>query len=96
MSLAFGAVFELPIVILALTSLGIVTPRMLRKFRRYAVILSMVAGALITPGGDILSLALLTGPIYLLYEASILVAHLVHRRRENRIARDAAEREATA
>lgn len=95
MSLAFGAVFELPIVILALTALGIVTPRMLRKFRRYAVILSMVTGALITPGGDILSLALLTGPIYLLYEASILVAHVVHRRRENRIAAEASEREAS-
>ena len=93
MSLAFGAVFELPIVILGLTALGIVTPRMLRRFRRYAVILSMVAGALITPGGDLLSLALLTGPIYLLYEASILVAHVVYRRRENRIA---ADREATA
>ena len=96
MSLAFGAVFELPIVILALTALGLVTPRMLRKFRRYAFILSMVAGALITPGGDLLSLALLTGPIYLLYEASILLAYVVHRRRENRIAADAAEREATA
>ena len=93
MSLAFGAVFELPIVILGLTALGIVTPRMLRRFRRYAVILSMVAGALITPGGDLLSLALLTGPIYLLYEASILGAHIVYRRRENRIA---ADREATA
>ena len=96
MSLAFGAVFELPILIVALTSLGIVTPRMLRKFRRYAVILSMVAGALITPGGDILSLAVLTGPIYLLYEGSILLSYLVHRRRENRIAAEASEREATA
>src|SRR5918999_6083107 len=93
MSLAFGAVFELPILILGLTALGLVTPRMLRKFRRYAVILSMVAGALITPGGDLMSLALLTGPIYLLYEASILLSHIVHRRRENRIA---AEHEATA
>jgi sec-independent protein translocase protein TatC len=93
MSLAFGAVFELPIVILALTALGIVTPRMLRRFRRYAFILSMVAGALITPGGDLLSLSLLTGPIYLLYEASILLSYVVHRRREHRIA---AEREAPA
>lgn len=93
MSLAFGAVFELPIVILALTALGIVTPRMLRRFRRYAFVLSMVAGALITPGGDLLSLSLLTGPIYLLYEASILLSYIVYRRRENKIA---AEREATA
>jgi sec-independent protein translocase protein TatC len=96
MSLAFGAVFELPIVVVALTALGLVTPRMLRRFRRYAVILSMVAGALITPGGDLLSLALLTGPIYLLYEASILLAHIVHRRRENRIAAEARDREVTA
>jgi sec-independent protein translocase protein TatC len=96
MSLAFGAVFELPILILGLTALGLVTPRMLRKFRRYAVILSMVAGALITPGGDLMSLALLTGPIYLLYEGSILLSHIVHRRREHRIAAETSEREATA
>ena len=96
MSLAFGAVFELPILILGLTALGLITPRMLRKFRRYAVILSMVAGALITPGGDLMSLALLTGPIYLLYEASILLSYLVHRRREHRIAAETSEREATA
>jgi sec-independent protein translocase protein TatC len=96
MSLAFGAVFELPILVLGLTALGLVTPRMLRRFRRYAVILSMVAGALITPGGDLMSLALLTGPIYLLYEASILLSHIVHRRREHRIAAETSEREATA
>jgi sec-independent protein translocase protein TatC len=96
MSLAFGAVFELPILILGLTALGLVTPRMLRRFRRYAVILSMVAGALITPGGDLMSLALLTGPIYLLYESSILLSHIVHRRREHRIAAETSEREATA
>ncbi len=90
MSLAFGAVFELPIVILALTAIGIVTPTMLRRFRRYAIVLSAVAGAIITPGGDIMTLSALTVPIYALYEISVLLSHLVHRRRTRRAAREAA------
>ncbi|HET7586037.1 MAG TPA: twin-arginine translocase subunit TatC [Gemmatimonadaceae bacterium] len=97
MSLAFGAVFELPIVILALTAIGLVTPAMLRRFRRYAVVLSAVAGAIITPGGDFMTLAALSVPIYGLYEVSVLLSFLVHRRRERRAAREAAleaEREA--
>ncbi|HJU88114.1 MAG TPA: twin-arginine translocase subunit TatC [Gemmatimonadaceae bacterium] len=98
MSLAFGAVFELPIAILALTALGIVTPQMLRRFRRHAVILCVVGSAFITPGGDPLSLMALFFPLYLLFELSIWLSAVLFRRRERRQAEAAAEaaREATA
>lgn len=91
MSLAFGAVFELPIAILALTALGIVTPRMLTAFRRHATILCVVASAFITPGADVVSLVALAVPLYMLYELSIVLSTLVHRRRERREAERLAE-----
>lgn len=90
MSLAFGAVFELPIVILALTALGIVEPRMLHHFRRHAIIVCVVLAAFITPGGDPISLAALSVPLYLLYEFSVVVSEAVHRIRRRRAAREAA------
>ena len=51
MSLAFGLCFELPIVILVLTAVGIVTPAFLRKYRRHAIVLCTFIGAFLTPGG---------------------------------------------
>ena len=94
MSLAFGAVFELPIAILALTALGIVNPKMLSNFRRHALILSVVASAFITPGADIVSLVAMAVPLYFLYEMSIVLSAMVVRRRERRAAEDAAGDEA--
>jgi len=90
MSLAFGAVFELPIAILALTALGIVTPKMLVTFRRHALILSVIAGAFITPGADIVSLIALSVPLYFLYELSIVLSSMVTRRRARRAAAEEA------
>jgi sec-independent protein translocase protein TatC len=86
MCLAFGAVFELPIVILLLTALGIVRPSLLVKFRRHAFVGCIIASAIITPGGDPTTLFLLTFPLYLLYEASIWLSRIVYNRREKRIA----------
>jgi sec-independent protein translocase protein TatC len=81
MSLALGAVFELPILIIGLTAVGVVTPRFLQKFRRYAVVLCLAAAALITPGGDPLSLLAMAIPLYGLYEVSVIASAVVHRRR---------------
>jgi len=96
MSLAFGAVFELPIAILALTALGLVTPRMLIMFRRHATILCVVASAFITPGADVVSLVALAVPLYLLYELSIVLSKAVHKRRQRREAEAEAEAAASA
>lgn len=91
MCLAFGAVFEMPIVILFLTALGIVKPAFLAKFRRHAFVGCVIAAALITPGGDPWSLTLLTVPLYFLYELSIGLSRVVYNRREKRLAAQSIE-----
>jgi sec-independent protein translocase protein TatC len=97
MSLALGAVFELPILILGLTALGFVTPALLTRFRRHAVIGCVVVAAFITPGADPTSLFVLAGPLYLLYEVSVILSAFVYRRRERREReREAAEAAALA
>lgn len=74
--LAFGLVFQLPIVILFLARIGVVTPASLAAGRRYAVLGIVVLSAVLTPGGDAFSLALMAVPTYLLYEASIWIARV--------------------
>ena len=91
MSLAFGATFELPILVVLLTALGIVTPQFLSRYRRHAVVLCAVAAAVITPGTDITSMMALMIPLYFLYELSIVLSFAVDRRRRRRAARAAAE-----
>jgi sec-independent protein translocase protein TatC len=61
--LAMGAVFELPIVILALSALGLVTPKLLARFRRHALVGSYVAAAFITPGDVFVTSVFLTVPL---------------------------------
>ncbi|MBI2200725.1 MAG: twin-arginine translocase subunit TatC, partial [Armatimonadetes bacterium] len=75
--LAFGLVFQLPIVILFLARLGIVTPASLAAGRRYALMAIVVAAAVLTPGTDVFSQVLMAVPTYLLYEASIWIARFV-------------------
>jgi sec-independent protein translocase protein TatC len=91
MSLAFGLCFELPIVILLLALLGLVTPEFLRRFRRHALVLCVVTGALLSPGDLIWTTGLLAAPLYLLYELSVILTVLVYRRRRKREAALAAE-----
>jgi hypothetical protein len=79
MSLAFGLCFELPIAILLLAVLGIVTPEFLRRFRRHALVLCVVTGALLSPGDLIWTTMLLAAPLYLLYELSVILTALVYR-----------------
>jgi sec-independent protein translocase protein TatC len=72
--LALGLVFELPVVILLLTGTGIVTPRQLRRRRRYAVAACAALAALLP--GDASTMLLETVPLYLLFEISVAVAAL--------------------
>lgn len=75
--LAFGCVFQLPIVIVFLARLGIVTPASLAAGRRYAVLGIAVASAVLTPGTDLVSQLMMAVPTYLLYEISIWIARVV-------------------
>ena len=90
MSLAFGAVFEMPILIVLLTAFGVVTPLFLKRFRRYAIVLCVLASAIITPGDAATATVVLVGPLYGLYEFSIVLSSLVHRRRLAAAAAEAA------
>ncbi len=72
-TLATGILFELPIFIYFLTKIGLVTPEFLRKYRRHALILNLVASAVITPP-DIISQIIVALPLSLLYEIGILVS----------------------
>lgn len=71
--LAFGLVFELPLFVFFLSRLGIVTADMMRRFRRYAILVMVIIAAILTPP-DVLSQLLMAGPLMILYEASILIA----------------------
>lgn len=85
MLLAFGFLFELPILIMVLTAIGLVTPRFLREKRRHAIVVITAAAAWVTPGDAVtLTLALML-PLVLLYELSILLSTRIYRRRQRRL-----------
>jgi sec-independent protein translocase protein TatC len=79
--IAFGLVFELPVVLLILSALGLVTSKFLREKRRYAVAIMAVAASLLTPGDAISATLYMMVPLMLLYEVSIVLAKLMERRR---------------
>src|SRR5882724_2481527 len=79
--LSLGISFELPLVIIILAWLGVVTPAVLHRFRRYAIVLACVAGALLSPGTDLISMLMMTFPLVLLYEVGFLGAVIIYRRR---------------
>jgi len=78
--LAFGIAFEFPVFTFAAAAVGIVTSAQLRSGWRWAVLFIVVGGALLTPSGDPLTLTLLSVPLYLLYEVTILAVKLVLKR----------------
>jgi sec-independent protein translocase protein TatC len=81
MMLAFGIGFEFPILLVFLQMAGILDNESLRAWRRYALVAIVVVVAVITPSGDPISLAALSVPMYLFYEAAILIGRIIARRR---------------
>lgn len=77
-----GLLFQLPVVIFFLTKIGIVTPSYLRKYRKHAIVLILIIGAIVTPTADPLSQGLISVPLYLLYEISILISAAVVRKKQ--------------
>jgi sec-independent protein translocase protein TatC len=88
--MAMGLLFQVPIGILAITRVGIVTPRQLRQNRRYAILIIAIV-AMVLPGQDPVTMLLLMAPLLVLFEGSILLAALVDRRVERNRAREEAE-----
>lgn len=83
-AVAFGLVFELPLVLIFLSLVGAVSARNLRRFRPYAIVLAAGGAALITPTTDPVTMIAMMGPMLLFYELSILVAWLIERSRRRR------------
>lgn len=88
MMLGFGIVFQLPVVVMILSALGLVTPKFLREKRRYAIVAITVVACALSPG-DVLSVSLIMMvPLALLYEFSIVLSTVMWRRREERTERE--------
>jgi Tat protein translocase TatC len=84
--LALGISFELPLVMVLLSWLGVIGPGELHRFRRYAVVCSFLAGAVLSPGADLLSMIMMTVPLLFLYEVGVAGSAIVHRRRRKEAA----------
>lgn len=74
-----GILFQMPLLVMVLAKIGIVTASFLRKYRRHAFIIILIAAAIITPSTDPFSLTIVTIPLYFLFEASIILAARVNK-----------------
>jgi len=80
MLLAFGAGFELPILLMLLAQIGIINSKMLKDNWRYSVVGIAIVAAAVTPSNDVLSMSTMAVPLVLLYLASIWLVKLVERK----------------
>jgi sec-independent protein translocase protein TatC len=76
--IAFGAIFELPVLVVFLTRMGIVTTDFLAKNRKYAIIIAFIVAAILTPTPDAFNQTLMAVPIIILYEAGILASRILN------------------
>ncbi|MEK6692921.1 MAG: twin-arginine translocase subunit TatC [Nitrospirota bacterium] len=74
--LAFGLIFEIPLAIIFLARIGLVTPQLLSRNRRYSILLAFIVAALLTPTPDVFNMTLMAVPIIILYEAGIIAARV--------------------
>ncbi|WP_345953609.1 twin-arginine translocase subunit TatC [Mucilaginibacter sp. PAMB04168] len=81
LTLATGVVFQLPILVYILSTLGILTPQFMRSGRRYAIVAILIIAAVITPTPDMMTMAIVSLPLFVLYEVGIVVAGSVERRK---------------
>ena len=90
LTLATGVVFQLPIVVYIVASLGFLTPKLMRSSRRYAVVIILIIAAIVTPTPDALTMTVVAIPLLFLYELSIFVAVVVEKRKLKKEALEAA------
>jgi len=79
--LAFGLIFELPLLLALASRMGLVTPEFLARNRKYAILINFIIAAILTPTPDVFNQSLMAIPMCLLYEVGIWAARLVRRRR---------------
>lgn len=81
LTLATGLVFQLPILVYILANFGILTPKLMRQSRRYAIVIILIVAAVVTPTPDMITMTVVSIPLFVLYEVSIVVAGLVEKRK---------------
>ena len=79
MSLLMGLVFELPVLCWLLAKVGILKSAFMKRYRRHTIVIILIIAAIITPTGDPFTLSLVSVPIYLLWELSILIVKKVEK-----------------
>src|SRR6478609_10948845 len=82
MVLGCGLLFQFPVAVYFLTKVGMLTPQFMRKFRKHAVIVILILGAIITPSSDPFTLMLVALPLYFLFEISIFVSAMELKRKK--------------
>jgi sec-independent protein translocase protein TatC len=80
-TLIMGIVFELPILIFILASLGVLTGTFMKRTRRYAIVIMLIIGAIISPSPDFTACIIVTLPLLILYEIGIMIASRIEKRR---------------
>jgi sec-independent protein translocase protein TatC len=78
---AFGLVFELPLILALLSYIRVVNASFLTRNRRYAILLMAVLSAVLTPTPDVFNMALMGGPLYLLFEIGVLLVKIIEKKR---------------
>lgn len=81
MCLMMGLMFEFPVIMIFLTKIGIITPMLLRKYRKHTFVVILIVAGLITPSPDIFSQLVVTVPLYLLFEISLVLSTRIYRRK---------------
>jgi sec-independent protein translocase protein TatC len=81
LALGSGIIFQLPVVIYILSKLGVMTPKFMRKSRRYAAVLILVVAAVVTPTADPYTMMIVAFPLFLLYEASIMISANIEKKK---------------
>lgn len=74
MTLVAGLIFEMPILVFFLTRISLLTPQFMRKYRKHAIVVILITGAIITPSPDVTSQMIVAIPMYLLYEISVFIS----------------------
>jgi len=78
--LGCGLAFELPVLSFALTKIGLITPHLLRRSRKFAIVVILIVAAVITPSPDWMSQLIVFTPLFLLYQLSVIVSARVYKK----------------
>lgn len=81
-TVGIGVLFQMPLLVMVLAKIGFLTAKFMKKYRRHAFVIILIAAAIITPSTDPFSLTIVTIPLYALFEASIIIASRINKRQE--------------